>query len=118
MLWCYLGLSMSFCFNLSHHTTYVIRVYSIIIPNIKEQAASLSSALEMGKRTEICPFSKVLLNSFLQKISTSIQLITLWFACTANMCSGITVEVHLKNCNLKKLQFFTVELCSLYFFSS
>ena len=34
---------------------------------------------------------------------------------TANMCSGITVEVHLKNCNLEKLQFFTVDLCSLYF---
>ena len=35
--------------------------------------------------------------------------------CTANMCSGITVEVHLKNCNFEKLQFFTVDLCSLYF---
>jgi hypothetical protein len=34
---------------------------------------------------------------------------------TANMCSGITVEVHLKNCNFEKLQFFTVDLCSLYF---
>ena len=31
---------------------------------------------------------------------------------TTNMCSGITVEVHLKNCNLEKLQFFTVDLCS------
>ena len=35
--------------------------------------------------------------------------------CTANMCSGITVEVHLKNCNFEKLQFFTVDPCSLYF---
>ena len=35
--------------------------------------------------------------------------------CTANMCSGITVEMHLKNCNFEKLQFFTVDLCSLYF---
>lgn len=34
------------------------------IPNIKEQAASLSNALEMGRRTEIYPFSKILLNSF------------------------------------------------------
>ena len=34
--------------------------------------------------------------------------------CTANMCSGITVEVYLKNCNFEKLQFFTVDLCSLY----
>ena len=34
---------------------------------------------------------------------------------TANMCSGITIEVHLKNCNFEKLQFFTVDLCSLYF---
>ena len=34
---------------------------------------------------------------------------------TANMCSGITVEVHLKNCNFEKLQFFTVDLSSLYF---
>ena len=34
---------------------------------------------------------------------------------TANMCSGITVEVHLKNCNSEKLQFFTADLCSLYF---
>ena len=34
---------------------------------------------------------------------------------TANMCSEITVEVHLKNCNFEKLQFFTVDLCSLYF---
>ena len=36
-------------------------------------------------------------------------------AYTANMCSGITVEVHLKNCNFEKLQFFTVDQCSLYF---
>ena len=35
--------------------------------------------------------------------------------CTANMCSGITVKVHFKNCNVEKLQFFTVDLCSLYF---
>ena len=35
------------------------------------------------------------------------------FRHTANMCSGITVEVHLKNCNFEKLQFFTVDLCSL-----
>ena len=35
--------------------------------------------------------------------------------CTANMCSEITVKVHLKNCNFEKLQFFTVDLCSLYF---
>ena len=34
---------------------------------------------------------------------------------TANMCSEITVEVHLKNCNFAKLQFFTVDQCSLYF---
>ena len=34
---------------------------------------------------------------------------------TANMCSGITVKVHLKNCNFEKLQFFTVDFCSLYF---
>ena len=34
---------------------------------------------------------------------------------TANMCSGIIVEVHLKNCNFEKLQFFTVDPCSLYF---
>ena len=34
---------------------------------------------------------------------------------TANMCSGITVEVHLKNSNFGKLQFFGVDLCSLYF---
>ena len=34
---------------------------------------------------------------------------------TANMCSEITVEVHLKNCNFEKLQFFTVDQCSLYF---
>ena len=38
-----------------------------------------------------------------------------FWKCTANMCSGITVEVHLKNCNFEKLQFFTVDLCSLYF---
>ena len=35
--------------------------------------------------------------------------------CLFGMCSGITVEVHLKNCNFEKLQFFTVDLCSLYF---
>ena len=35
--------------------------------------------------------------------------------CTANMCSEITVEVHWKNCNFEKLQFFTVDLSSLYF---
>ena len=35
--------------------------------------------------------------------------------CTANMCSEITVEMHLKNCNFEKLQFFTVDQCSLYF---
>ena len=29
------------------------------IPKIKEQAASLSKALKIGKRTEICPFSTV-----------------------------------------------------------
>ena len=34
---------------------------------------------------------------------------------TANMCSGITVEEHLKNCNFEKLHFFTVDQCSLYF---
>ena len=34
---------------------------------------------------------------------------------TANMCSGITVEVHFKNCNFEKLQFFTVDHSSLYF---
>ena len=34
---------------------------------------------------------------------------------TANMCSEITVEMHLKNCNFEKLQFFTVDQCSLYF---
>ena len=34
---------------------------------------------------------------------------------TANMCSEITVEVHWKNCNFEKLQFFTVDLSSLYF---
>ena len=33
---------------------------------------------------------------------------------TANMCSEITVKVHLKNCNFEKLQFFTADLCSLY----
>ena len=37
------------------------------------------------------------------------------FKYTANMCSEITVEVHLKNCNFEKLQFFTVDQCSLYF---
>ena len=37
------------------------------------------------------------------------------FSCTANMCSEITVEVHWKNCNFEKLQFFTVDLSSLYF---
>ena len=34
---------------------------------------------------------------------------------TANMCSKITVEVQLKNCTFEKLQFFTVDLSSLYF---
>ena len=39
---------------------------------------------------------------------------------TANMCSGIiTVEVHWKKCNFKKLQFFTVDhyRCIFYKFS-
>ena len=34
---------------------------------------------------------------------------------TANMCSGITVEVQLKNCTFDKLQFLTVDHSSLYF---
>ena len=34
---------------------------------------------------------------------------------TANMCSGIAMEVHLKNCNFEKIQFSTVDLGSLYF---
>jgi hypothetical protein len=34
---------------------------------------------------------------------------------TANMYSGITVEVQLKNCTFEKLQFFTVDHSSLYF---
>ena len=38
-----------------------------------------------------------------------------WGSYTANMCSEITVEMHLKNCNFEKLQFFTVDQCSLYF---
>ena len=37
------------------------------------------------------------------------------FMCTANMYSGITVEVHWKNCTFEKLQFFTVDHSSLYF---
>jgi hypothetical protein len=36
-------------------------------------------------------------------------------ACTANMYSGITVEVQLKNCTFERLQFFTVDNSSLYF---
>jgi hypothetical protein len=31
------------------------------------------------------------------------------------MSSGITKEVHWKNCYFEKLQFFTVDLCLLYF---
>ena len=31
------------------------------------------------------------------------------------MCSGIAVEVHLKNCIFEKLQFFTADHTSLYF---
>ena len=37
------------------------------------------------------------------------------FNTAINMCSGITVEVHSKNCNFEKLQFFTVGWLSLYF---
>jgi hypothetical protein len=35
--------------------------------------------------------------------------------CTANICSGITEKVHWKNCHFEKLQFFTVDLSSLYY---
>ena len=34
---------------------------------------------------------------------------------TANMYSGITVEVQLKNCTFEELQFLTVDYSSLYF---
>ena len=53
-------------------------------------------------------FLQVLLFSFPWKLTYTKYT---FLSCTANMCSGITVEVHLKNCNFEKLQFFTVDLC-------
>ena len=47
--------------------------------------------------------------------SSEVSKLTSVFYHTANMCSEITVEVHWKNCNFSKLQFFTVDLSSLHF---
>ena len=52
---------------------------------------------------------------FLPKPKLSFFQLLLIFSYTANMCSGIAMEVHLKNCNFEKIQFSTVVLGSLYF---